>query len=70
MSIMFTPTENAIRGYAWYDDTGRFFLYRRLGELYLTDRQEKKLIVFPYLFSFYAWCEESGQGIPKFRQEI
>ena len=67
---MFTPTEHAIRGTAWYDDTGRFFLYRRVWELYLTDRQEKKLRVFPYLFSLFDWCEESGYGSPKFRQEL
>ena len=70
MAIRFTPTEYAIEGHAWYDDTGRFFLYRKVSELYLMDRQEKKLKGFPYLFSFFDWCEENGHGTPKFRQEI
>ena len=70
MAIIFIPTEQAIRGHAWYDNTGRFFLYREVSELYLMDRQEKKLRVFPHLFNLFDWCEENGQGTPKFRQEV
>ena len=70
MAIVFTPTEHAIRGNAWYYDTGRFFLYRKILELYLMDRQEKKLKVFPHLYSLLGWCEEEGYETPKFRQEV
>lgn len=70
MAIVFIPTEKAIRGYAWYEDTGRFFLYRELGELYLMDRYEKKVRFFPHLFSLFDWCETQGYGTPKFKQEV
>ena len=34
------------------------------------DREEQKVRVFPFLFSFYEWCETHCQGTPKFRQEL
>ena len=64
MTVTFFPIANTP---SWHSKMGRFFLYRYDRELYLTDCIEKKVRVFPYLYSMYDWLEKTWGGIPKFR---
>jgi len=66
MTVTFFPIANTS---SWHSKMGRFFLYRYNRELYLTDCIEKRVRVFPYLYSMYDWLENTWGGIPKFRAE-
>ena len=64
MTVTFFPIANTP---SWHSKMGRFFLYKYGTELYLTDCIEKRVRVFPYLYSMYDWLEKTWGGIPKFR---
>ena len=64
MTVTFFPIANTP---SWYSKMGRFFLYRYGRELYLTDCIEKRVRVFPYLYSMYDWLENTWGCIPKFK---